>query len=75
MLSEDKAAYEAMVMTRDNHLWVCEVKTPGRDFELASIVATTRVTETVAAVTKVFTSPKWRSQGYAGQLMRFVCRQ
>ncbi|KAM5530598.1 hypothetical protein V8D89_015606 [Ganoderma adspersum] len=75
VLSNEKTVREAAIMIQNNQLWVHEVKASGRDAEIASIVATTRTTDTVAAVTKVFTNPKWRSRGCAERLLRYVCQQ
>ena len=74
MLSHEKAVQEATIMIQNNQVWVHEVRGSGRR-EIASIVATTRTTDTVAAVTKVFTNPKWRSRGCAERLLRHVCQQ
>ncbi len=75
MLSNEKAVQEATIMIQNNQLWVHEVRASGGRAEIASIVATTRTTDTVAAITKVFTNPKWRSRGCAERLLRHVCRQ
>ena len=74
MLSNEQAIHEATIMIQNNQVWVHEVRASGRK-EIASIVATTRTTDAVAAITKVFTNPKWRSRGCAERLLRHVCRQ
>ena len=56
-------------------LWVHEVRQQGRKPELASIVAVTRTSETVAAITKVYTNPRWRKRGCAERLTRKVTKQ
>ena len=75
VLSNEKAIREATIMIQNNQLWVHEVRASGREAEIASIVATTRTTDTVAAITKVFTNPKWRSRGWAERPLRHVCQQ
>lgn len=55
-------------MIRNRQLWVYYTATG----DLASIVATTRVTEDVAAITKVYTNPSCRAKGYAERLVRHV---
>ncbi|PIL31699.1 hypothetical protein GSI_06402 [Ganoderma sinense ZZ0214-1] len=75
VLSNENAIREATIMIQNNHLWVHEVRPSDREPEIASIVAATRTTDTVAAITKVFTNPKWRSRGCAERLLRHVCQQ
>lgn len=66
---------EAKLLIQNNQIWVYEIRMYGREAQIASIVATTRVTETVAAITKVFTDEAWRSRGCAERLTRHVCEQ
>ncbi|OBZ66124.1 hypothetical protein A0H81_13901 [Grifola frondosa] len=73
-LTEDQATREATHLIRAGQLWVLEVVTPEGQSDIASIVAVTRTTETVAAITKVFTNPNWRRQGCAERLTRYVCQ-
>jgi len=42
---------------------------------IASIVAVTRKSEGVAAITKVYTPNRWRGKGCAERLVRRVCRE
>lgn len=63
---------EAQLLIEGNQLWVCSVSIPGRQPAIASIVAVTRTSERVAAITKVFTHPNWRQKGYAEALTRHV---
>lgn len=55
-------------------VWVHEARTPGQAKEIASIVAFTRNSDKVAAITKVCTNPKWRRRGCAERLVRRVCK-
>lgn len=75
LLSRNDAVREAELLIQRQQLWVHEVKVLGQEPSIASIVAVTRVTETVAGITKVFTNPQWRSRGCAERLTRHVCRQ
>lgn len=43
--------------------------------EIASICAATRNSETVSAITKVYTTPKWRRHGFAEHLVRRVTQR
>lgn len=74
-LTQDEAIEEATRLIRDGQLWVHEITARGQAPELASIVAVTRTSETVAGITKVYTNPKWRQRGCAERLTRFVCKQ
>ncbi|KAI0673393.1 hypothetical protein C8Q78DRAFT_623151 [Trametes maxima] len=73
VLTEEQALYEATLMIRAEQVWVHTIQEPGQGSEIACIVATTRTTDTVSAVTKVYTNPSWRSRGCAERLMRHVC--
>ncbi|TBU45252.1 hypothetical protein BD309DRAFT_860636 [Dichomitus squalens] len=74
VLSRDKAIQEAKLLIQNNQVWVYEIRMPGGEPEIASIVAATRATETVTAITKVLTDPTWRSRGCAERLTRHVCQ-
>ncbi|KAI9448849.1 hypothetical protein F5148DRAFT_1153315 [Russula earlei] len=43
--------------------------------EVTSICAVTRSTQNVSAITKVYTTPKWRRRGFAEHLVRNVTRR
>ncbi|CAL1695213.1 unnamed protein product [Somion occarium] len=75
VLSRDKAHQEATILVQNGQLWVHEITIPGEGTDIASIVAVTRTSETVAAITKVYTNPTWRSRGCAERLTRRVCAQ
>lgn len=66
---------EARLMISKHQLWVHEIQQQGKTPEIASIVAVTRTSDTVAAITKVYTNPKWRQRGCAERLTRKVCKQ
>jgi predicted GNAT family acetyltransferase len=53
---------------------VHEIK-EGGETDIASIVAATRQSDTVAAITKVYTPEKWSRKGRAERLVRRVCRE
>jgi len=74
-LSMSRAAMEAKLLIQNGQVWVHEICARGQRPEIASIVAVTRTSETVAGVTKVFTNPRWRQRGCAERLVRHVCQQ
>ncbi|KAG6885038.1 hypothetical protein C0993_006365 [Termitomyces sp. T159_Od127] len=69
-LDRDQARFEAALLVEKKQVWVHEAKGTK---EIASIVAFTRNSDRVAAITKVYTSKKWTRQGYAERLVRKVC--
>ena len=74
-LSHEGAVEEATYLVRNSMLWVHEIIRPGEPAEMASIVATTRSSESVAGITKVFTNPDSRNMGCAERLVRTVCQR
>ncbi|KAI3621857.1 acetyltransferase [Moniliophthora roreri] len=69
-LSADRAAFEASHMISHEQLFVYE-----HDSMITSICAVTRETQNVVAITKVYTSPAFRKNGYAERLVRYVTRR
>jgi len=55
-------------------LWVHQLD-DSTSSDICSIVATTRKSENVTAITKVYTNPLYRSRGCAERLVRRVCQQ
>ena len=51
-------------------IWIYE-----SEGEVTSICAVTRNTQNVSAITKVYTTPKWRRRGFAEHLVRNVTRR
>jgi len=74
VLSKEEAVHEATILARSGQLWVHEISMNGQRPEIASIVAVTRSSDTVAAITKVYTNPRWRQRGCAERLTRHVCK-
>ncbi|KAK7058540.1 hypothetical protein VNI00_002176 [Paramarasmius palmivorus] len=66
-LSADRAALEAERLISHKQLYVYE-----HNKAIASICAVTRETQSVVAITKVYTSPQFRKNGYAERLVRYV---
>jgi predicted GNAT family acetyltransferase len=65
---------EAIELIKNGLLWVHQLnESPSSD--ICSIVATTRKSENVTAITKVYTNPLYRSRGCAERLVRRVCQQ
>ncbi|KDQ63203.1 hypothetical protein JAAARDRAFT_120503 [Jaapia argillacea MUCL 33604] len=75
VLSAEAALLETEALIRDRQLWVHEVRENGGEPEIASIVASTRTSEKVAGITKVYTNPLWRKKGCAERLVRMVTRE
>jgi hypothetical protein len=74
LLSKEGAKKEATVLVQNKQVWVHEIQQGDEPPELASIVCTTRPSATVSAITKVFTSEKWRGLRCAERLVRRVCK-
>ncbi len=61
---------------RQNQVWVHRIRQQGEDrSSIASIVAFTRNSDTLATITKVYTNPDYRRRGCAERLVRRVCKQ
>ncbi|KAF8870886.1 hypothetical protein BD779DRAFT_1578477 [Infundibulicybe gibba] len=70
-LTEEQALREATLLVNKQLVWVYrETKTAA----IASIVAFTRNSESVATISKVITHPAWRRRGCAEKLVRRVCK-
>lgn len=68
----DQALEEATLLIEQRQVWVHTIKVHERPEEIASIVAVTRESPSVAAITKVYTNPDWRSRRCAERLVRKV---
>jgi predicted GNAT family acetyltransferase len=68
----EEARREALLMISRKQLWVHTIARTGQVEEIASIVAVTRESGDVSAITKVYTNPKWRSRKCAERLVRKV---
>ncbi|EJD35473.1 hypothetical protein AURDEDRAFT_188728 [Auricularia subglabra TFB-10046 SS5] len=73
ILSDEGALKEASYLVRNGLVYLHEVEV-GHVTQVASIVATTRQSENVSGITKVYTSPDVRKQGCAERLVRHVCQ-
>jgi len=74
-LTQASALQEATYLVQHGLVWVHRILTPGQNqSEIASAVAFTRNSETVAAISKVITSARWRGLGCAERLVRRVCK-
>ena len=69
-MSIDRAKIEAKELIAKGQLWVYAV-----GGEVTTICAVTRNTHRVSAITKVYTTPKWRRRGCAEFLVRYVTEQ
>ncbi|KAK7694964.1 hypothetical protein QCA50_002152 [Cerrena zonata] len=75
VLTHEEARKEATFLVNNQQLWVHCVSTPGNGYDIACIVAVTRTSDEVAAITKVYTNPAWRARGCAERLVRRVCKE
>jgi predicted GNAT family acetyltransferase len=66
-LKIDAAIIEAQELISKGLIWIYE-----SEGEVTSICAVTRSTQNVSAITKVYTTPKWRRRGFAEHLVRNV---
>lgn len=62
-------------MIMNQQVWVHIIQIDDRAPEIACLVATTRESDNVTAVTKVFTAPQWRGRGCAARLLYRVCQE
>lgn len=69
-MSAAKAITEARELIEKGQLWVYEVNE-----EIASICAVARTSLHVSAITKVYTTPKWRRRGFAQDLVHDVTQR
>lgn len=75
-MTQESALQEATYLVQHGLVWVHRILTPGQNqSEIASAVAFTRNSETVATISKVITSARWRRFGCAERLVRRVCKQ
>lgn len=63
------------MMIKNQQVWVHTIQKDGNPPEIACLVATTRESDHVTAITKVFTPEQWRSRGCAKRLMHRVCQE
>ncbi|KAL4241750.1 hypothetical protein ABKN59_000818 [Abortiporus biennis] len=73
-LTEQEALVETNLQIAKGELWIHDIWRQNEEPEIASIVSVTRTSETVAAITKVYTNPAWRRHGCAERLVRRVCK-
>ncbi|KAG8219529.1 hypothetical protein J3R82DRAFT_479 [Butyriboletus roseoflavus] len=74
-LDDEGAELEARTLITNQQVWVHMIKRGDAGWEAACLVATTRESENVTAVTKVFTAEHWRGRGCAARLLHRVCQE
>lgn len=74
MLSPEGAHEEAKYLIAQRKVWVHTINRPGAPEEIASIVAVTRESADVSAITKVYTNQRWRGKRCAERLVRHVTK-
>lgn len=62
-------------MIANQQVWVHTIQKEAQEAEIACIVATTRESDNVTAVTKVFTVEHWRGRGCAARLLHRICQE
>jgi GNAT superfamily N-acetyltransferase len=75
LLDDERAELEARKLITNRQAWVHMIKRGDEEWETACLVATTRESENVTAVTKVFTADHWRGRGCAARLLHRVCQE
>ncbi|KAF8846058.1 hypothetical protein BDN67DRAFT_1006545 [Paxillus ammoniavirescens] len=76
LLDDQAAEQEAKSLITDKKVWVHMIKkVDDEGWEIACLVATTRESDNVTAVTKVYTAERWRGMGCAARLMYRVCQE
>lgn len=79
VLSESQARDEATELITHRQLWVYElpldVRSSNKSYAISTIVAVTRNSPTVSAITKVYTTAKYRKRGCADRLVAQVTKQ
>ncbi|KAH0840300.1 hypothetical protein J3R83DRAFT_1310 [Lanmaoa asiatica] len=66
ILDDAGAELEAKLLITNQQVWVHMVQRAGQEPEVACLVATTRESDSVTAVTKVFTAEQWRGPRFCG---------
>ncbi|KAG1747345.1 hypothetical protein EDB19DRAFT_300124 [Suillus lakei] len=75
VLTSEQASEEARLLIENGQVWVYEIQEAGGETDIATIVAVTRQSNDVAAITKVYTPKRWGRKGRAERLVRRVCRE
>ena len=73
-LGDAAAELEARTMIENKQVWVHIIRQADQE-EIACLVATTRESANVTAVTKVFTAEKWRGRRCALRLLHRICHE
>ncbi|KXN88789.1 hypothetical protein AN958_06658 [Leucoagaricus sp. SymC.cos] len=73
-MTRDQADEEARSLISQRRVWVHTINRSSEEEEIASVVAVTRETINVSAITKVYTNPKWRGKRCAERLVRYVTK-
>lgn len=71
-LDAKESMTQALQLIRDKQLWVYEIRDAYNRPCIASIVASSRSSANVAAITKVYTPPAFRGRKYALRLVQWV---
>ncbi|KAF8548580.1 hypothetical protein OG21DRAFT_746191 [Imleria badia] len=74
VLDDLGAELEARLLITNQQACVHVVHKDGQEPEIACLVATTRESENVTAITKVFTAEHWKGRGFAARLLHCVCQ-
>ncbi|KAI0314764.1 hypothetical protein OF83DRAFT_1063249 [Amylostereum chailletii] len=69
-LTLERGMVEANELISKGLIWIYEA-----DGEVTTICAVTRSSQNVSAITKAYTTPRWRRRGYAEHLVRSVTRR
>ncbi|KIK97549.1 hypothetical protein PAXRUDRAFT_136090 [Paxillus rubicundulus Ve08.2h10] len=75
LLDDQAAEREATSLITNQKVWVHMIKKGDDAWDIACLVATTRESDNVTAVTKVYTPERWRKRGCAARLLHRVCQE
>ncbi|KAF9225478.1 hypothetical protein BS17DRAFT_701202 [Gyrodon lividus] len=74
-LDDQGATREATALITNQQAWVHMIKKGDEEWDIACLVAATRESDNVTAITKVYAPARWRGLGCAARLMHRVCQE
>ncbi|KAF8753769.1 Acetyltransferase (GNAT) domain [Rhizoctonia solani] len=71
-LQDDRSNTEALKLIRDRRIWVYRTRDTSGRVRIASMVCSSRSSQSVAAITKIYTAAEFRGRQFAKRLMHWV---
>ncbi|KAF8713788.1 Acetyltransferase (GNAT) domain, partial [Rhizoctonia solani] len=71
-LQDDQSNTEALKLIRDRRIWVYRTRDTSGRVRIASMVCSSRSSQSVAAITKIYTAAEFRGRQFAKRLMHWV---